>query len=78
MTTKCPRCGGYADNGHDRECPPNVYLCSKCSYNDMVDDDLMQTYGWKKTMTERGDAVNKHLLLQRNVAFTYLLFGGNQ
>jgi len=30
MTTKCPRCGGYADNEHDREYPPNVYVCSKC------------------------------------------------
>lgn len=29
--TKCPRCGGPADNGHDRELPPNVYACSKCT-----------------------------------------------
>lgn len=28
---KCPNCGGYADNGHDRECPPNPYYCSKCT-----------------------------------------------
>ena len=27
---KCPRCGGPADNGHDREFPPNPYLCTKC------------------------------------------------
>jgi len=28
--SKCPGCGGPADNGHDRELPPNPYLCSKC------------------------------------------------
>lgn len=27
----CPRCLGPADNGHDREYPPNPYLCSKCA-----------------------------------------------
>lgn len=27
---ECPQCGGYADNGHDRCFPPNVYLCKKC------------------------------------------------
>ena len=29
--TKCPKCGGPADNGHDRELPPNPYFCTKCS-----------------------------------------------
>ena len=28
---KCPQCGGDADNGHDRELPPNAYTCKKCS-----------------------------------------------
>ena len=28
--TKCPRCGGPANNGHDREFPPNPYLCTTC------------------------------------------------
>lgn len=28
--SKCPRCGGEADNGHDRCIPPNPYLCRKC------------------------------------------------
>jgi len=28
--TRCPNCGGPADNGHDREVPPNPYWCSKC------------------------------------------------
>ena len=32
--TKCPKCGGEADNGHDRCSPPNVYLCNACAnYN---------------------------------------------
>ena len=29
--SKCPKCGGPADNGHDREIPPNAYWCSKCT-----------------------------------------------
>lgn len=29
--SKCPQCGGEADNGHDRCHPPTAYLCSKCS-----------------------------------------------
>lgn len=28
--SKCPRCCGPADNGHDREFPPNPYLCTRC------------------------------------------------
>jgi hypothetical protein len=28
--SRCPGCGGLADNGFDREVPPNVYACSKC------------------------------------------------
>ena len=28
--SRCPRCGGPADNGHDREDPPNPYICSRC------------------------------------------------
>ena len=28
---RCPNCGGPADNGHDREVPPNPYWCSKCT-----------------------------------------------
>ena len=26
----CPSCGGPADNGHDREYPPNPYVCKTC------------------------------------------------
>lgn len=29
--TRCPRCGGPADNGFDRCFPPNPYSCTKCS-----------------------------------------------
>ena len=28
---KCPKCGGPADNGHDRCHPPSPYLCTKCT-----------------------------------------------
>ena len=28
--TKCPNCGGDADNGFDRCIPPNPYHCTKC------------------------------------------------
>ena len=28
--SKCPNCGGPADNGNDREVPPNPYYCTKC------------------------------------------------
>lgn len=27
---KCPKCGGYADNGFDRCYPPAPYNCTKC------------------------------------------------
>lgn len=27
----CPRCGGPADNGHDRCVPPTAYYCKQCS-----------------------------------------------
>lgn len=26
----CPKCGGAADNGHDRSHPPTAYWCTKC------------------------------------------------
>ena len=30
--TICPACGGPADNGHDREVPPNPYYCDACQH----------------------------------------------
>lgn len=29
--SKCPNCGGPADNGHDRCIPPTPYFCGKCN-----------------------------------------------
>jgi DNA-directed RNA polymerase subunit RPC12/RpoP len=29
--SRCPTCGGPADNGYDRELPPDPYICSKCA-----------------------------------------------
>ena len=29
--SKCPKCGGEADNGHDRCIPPSPYYCTKCN-----------------------------------------------
>ena len=37
--TKCPNCGGEADNGHDRCMPPNVYFCTKCEQEDTPNPD---------------------------------------
>jgi len=31
---RCPGCGGPADQGYDRCCPPNPYYCSKCEGRD--------------------------------------------
>lgn len=28
--SKCPQCGGEADNGQDCCIPPSAYMCSKC------------------------------------------------
>ena len=40
----CPNCGGEADQGHDREYPPNPYLCSKCQ-STTEDCSAVQTKG---------------------------------
>lgn len=32
--SKCPGCGGPADNGHDRCFPPSPYFCTKCETQD--------------------------------------------
>ena len=31
IITKCPKCGGVADNGNDRCFPPNPYYCKNCT-----------------------------------------------
>ena len=46
---KCQRCGGPADNGHDREHPPNPYVCTRCSA-------LLDAYrAGQEEMLERAD-----------------------
>jgi len=30
--SKCPECGGVADNGFSRTIPPEPYYCTKCEY----------------------------------------------
>ncbi|WP_205042161.1 DUF1778 domain-containing protein [Rhodoligotrophos defluvii] len=37
--TKCPNCGGEADNGFDRGLPPSPYYCSKCEAAERRKDD---------------------------------------
>ena len=42
--SKCPKCGGPADNGNDRCVPPNPYYCSKCTELEAdpnIDGELM-------------------------------------
>jgi hypothetical protein len=34
--SQCPKCGGEADNGHDRSFPPNPYNCTKCEMPEFV------------------------------------------
>jgi hypothetical protein len=34
--TKCPGCGGEADNGHDRSWPPVPYRCTTCTEAEMA------------------------------------------
>lgn len=38
--TKCPSCGGVADNGHDRCYPPNPYYCTKCSETPIIEEKI--------------------------------------
>ena len=45
--SKCPNCGGPADNGHDRCFPPNPYYCTKC-------DPAPGPYGCKHEHTVAG------------------------
>jgi len=49
--SKCPTCGGPADNGHDRCDPPNPYECSRCdpSGRDAV-NNLTRKEGMKNAM----------------------------
>jgi hypothetical protein len=42
--SKCPQCGGVADNGHDRCYPPNPYYCTKCEKEPMTPDIVLVAY----------------------------------
>jgi len=37
--SRCPQCGGPADNGHDRCIPPNSYFCTKCMAEPVQEPD---------------------------------------
>lgn len=47
--SRCPQCGGPADNGHDRSIPPNPYFCTKCMAEpyDQTSLELCEVCGWK-------------------------------
>lgn len=42
--SRCPKCGGPADNGHDREVPPNPYHCTKCMAWQTVPSDYPHSH----------------------------------
>lgn len=44
---RCPQCGGIADNGYDRELPPNAYLCSKCMQNETASGGETRNQYWR-------------------------------
>lgn len=44
--TKCPKCGGEADNGFDRCFPPNPYNCTKCEGEPEMTNDKMPDVIW--------------------------------
>lgn len=55
--TKCPECGGAADNGHNRCYPPNAYYCSKCEAKESA--DAMTTTDTPRTDSEDRWQVDK-------------------
>lgn len=55
----CPKCGGIADNGHDRELPPNPYLCSKCEQPAVSEGELAENCAerlWMRDYPRGGSA----------------------
>lgn len=54
--SKCPRCGGEADNGHDRCYPPNPYNCTKCESTGEPDDDIYKLYRRERIEKENLEA----------------------
>ena len=59
--SRCPKCGGPADNGHDRCIPPNPYHCTKCMEQTAVEDEIrlirakQEGYeaGWNAALAQR-------------------------
>lgn len=48
--SKCPKCGGEADNGFDRCIPPSPYVCSVCETMDrlmILADDANDMDDWE-------------------------------
>ena len=48
--SRCPNCGGPADNGHDRSIPPNPYFCTKC-----MAEPVQEPVAWLFTNLQSGD-----------------------
>jgi len=44
--SRCPQCGGPADNGHDRSIPPNPYWCTKCMAEPVPDSKHATIAEW--------------------------------
>jgi len=59
--TKCPKCGGPADNGIDRCDPPSAYECTKCAER----PDPLSDVEWVSTdLIEFDDAVTVDAIRQ--------------
>lgn len=59
--SRCPKCGGPADNGHDRELPPNPYHCTKCEQADELRVAYMMGYeeGMKAVLKKMEDRLKE-------------------
>lgn len=44
--SRCPQCGGPADNGHDRSIPPTPYWCTKCMVEPVPDSKHATIAEW--------------------------------
>lgn len=45
--SECPNCVGPADNGHDGSYPPIPYFCTKCSWNNGNQNELIMGHDTK-------------------------------
>lgn len=44
--SKCPQCGGTADNGIDNCIPPSAYMCSKCCAQENAEKSAIPPAGF--------------------------------